>query len=144
VSAVYDAAPRKSFVAALKDVPELWELTYDEAPSRSTRATSTTTAARRASRSRGPFPPRRTKLDAILDDFFFDPTYAYVIGAARDGKGGQVVNLDVRRKVADVPLPGLPHLASGISWTWQDRPGARHAESEDGVVSVIDMKTGSP
>jgi mono/diheme cytochrome c family protein len=29
VSAVYDAAPRKSFVAALKDVPEVWEISYD-------------------------------------------------------------------------------------------------------------------
>ena len=29
VSAVYDATPRKSFVAALKDVPEVWELSYD-------------------------------------------------------------------------------------------------------------------
>jgi cytochrome c553 len=29
VSAVYDAAPRKSFIAALKDIPEVWEITYD-------------------------------------------------------------------------------------------------------------------
>src|SRR5690606_36387939 len=29
VSAVYDAGPRKSFVAALKDVPEIWEISYD-------------------------------------------------------------------------------------------------------------------
>ena len=29
VSAVYDAAPRRSFVVALKDVPELWEMSYD-------------------------------------------------------------------------------------------------------------------
>ena len=29
VSAVYDAAPRRSFVAALKDMPELWEISYD-------------------------------------------------------------------------------------------------------------------
>jgi len=29
VSAVVDAAPRKSFVVALKDIPELWEISYD-------------------------------------------------------------------------------------------------------------------
>ncbi|MCX7147191.1 MAG: c-type cytochrome, partial [Sulfuritalea sp.] len=29
VSAVYDAAPRQSFVAALKDVPEVWEISYN-------------------------------------------------------------------------------------------------------------------
>ena len=32
VSAVYDAAPRKSFVVALKDLPELWEISYDRRP----------------------------------------------------------------------------------------------------------------
>jgi WD40 repeat protein len=29
VSAVYDAAPRQSFVVALKDIPEVWEISYD-------------------------------------------------------------------------------------------------------------------
>jgi len=29
VSAVYDAAPRRSFVAAMKDIPEIWEISYD-------------------------------------------------------------------------------------------------------------------
>ena len=29
VSAVYDAQPRRSFVVALKDIPELWEISYD-------------------------------------------------------------------------------------------------------------------
>src|SRR4030066_1180394 len=58
----------------------------------------------------GPFPVRRIKLDDYLDDFFFDPPYNHLIGAARNGKNGQVVNLLVGRKIADVELPGLPHL----------------------------------
>ncbi|MBI2734094.1 MAG: c-type cytochrome, partial [Aquabacterium sp.] len=29
VSAVYDAAPRQSFIVALKDLPELWEISYN-------------------------------------------------------------------------------------------------------------------
>nr|MBP6801767.1 c-type cytochrome [Zoogloea sp.] len=29
ISAVYDAAPRKSFIAGLKDLPEVWEISYD-------------------------------------------------------------------------------------------------------------------
>ncbi len=29
VSAIYDAAPRRSFVAVLEDVPELWEISHD-------------------------------------------------------------------------------------------------------------------
>ncbi|MDP2831917.1 MAG: cytochrome D1 domain-containing protein [Pseudomonadota bacterium] len=32
VSAVYDARPRNSFIAALKDIPEVWEIPYDGRP----------------------------------------------------------------------------------------------------------------
>lgn len=141
VSAVYDAAPRKSFVAALKDVPELWELTYDDHAAPVYEGYVHDYRSAEGVPVAGPFPPRRTALDGILDDFFFDPTYAYVIGAARDGQGGQVVNLDVRRKVADVPLPGLPHLASGISWMRQGHQVLATPNLKSAVVSVIDMKT---
>jgi len=44
VSAVYDAAPRRSFVVALKDLPQLWEVSYDEHAPRSTTGWCTTTA----------------------------------------------------------------------------------------------------
>lgn len=144
VSAVYDAAPRRSFVAALKDIPELWELTYDEHAEPIYEGYVHDYRSGEGIAVPGPFPPRRTKLDDILDDFFFDPSYAYVIGASRDGGRGQVVNLDVRRKVAEVPLPGLPHLASGISWTWQGRTVLATPNLKEGVVSVIDMKTWKP
>jgi hypothetical protein len=32
VSAVYDARPRASFIATLKDIPEVWEIPYDGVP----------------------------------------------------------------------------------------------------------------
>ncbi|NNF96687.1 MAG: cytochrome C oxidase Cbb3, partial [Halobacteria archaeon] len=32
VSAVYSAAPRNSFIAALKDIPEVWEISYEDDP----------------------------------------------------------------------------------------------------------------
>lgn len=124
VSAVYDAAPRKSFIAALKDIPELWEFSYDG------QATPDKTA----------FAPRRLKLDDYLDDFFFDPAYEHVVGSSREGQG-QVVNLNAGRKVADVALPGLPHLGSGISWLYQGKTVMATPNLKEGVVSVIDMGT---
>ncbi len=140
VSAVYDAAPRKSFIAALKDIPEVWELTYDpDAPPvyegyvhdyRSAEAVA----------AKGPFPVRRIVLDDVLDDFFFDHKYDHLIGASREGGKGQVVNLNVRRRIATVDLPGLPHLGSGITWEWQGKPVLATTNLKDGVVSVIDMK----
>ncbi|MBK7542272.1 MAG: cytochrome D1 domain-containing protein [Candidatus Competibacter sp.] len=147
VSAVYDAAPRKSFVAALKDIPELWELSYDPKAEPVFKGYVHDYKMGEAVALPGQWTPRVTKLDAILDDFFFSQDYAYVLGAARpaDGgdksiPGGQVVNLDVRRKIADLPLSGLPHLGSGISWTYQGRPVMATPNLKDGVVSVIDMK----
>jgi DNA-binding beta-propeller fold protein YncE len=88
-----------------------------------------------------PFAIRRTPLDAILDDFFFDPSYDHLIGAARDGHTGQVVNLNVRRKIAEVDLPGLPHLGSGITWQWHGKPVLATPNLKEGIVTVIDMKT---
>lgn len=141
VSAVYDAAPRKSFVAALKDIPEVWEIPYgDDAPP-VYRGLVHDYRMGEALAEPGKFAVRVTLLDDYLDDFFFDPSYAYVIGASRDGAGGQVVNLDVRRKITAVDLPGLPHLGSGITWEYQGRLVLATPNLRQGVVSVIDMKS---
>lgn len=121
VSAVYDAAPRNSFIAALKDIPEVWEIHYDEASLAEN------------------FTPRRMPLDDYLDDFFFDQGYVHLIGASRDAGKGQVVHLDQGRRVASVDLPGMPHLGSGITWEYQDRTVMATPNLREGVVSIIDM-----
>lgn len=140
VSAVYDAAPRKSFIAALKDIPEVWELSYDEKGPPVYAGLVHDYKMAEGLALKGPFPPRRIKLDDFLDDFFFDPAYNHVIGSSRGGHG-QVVNLNIGRKIADVDLPGLPHLGSGISWDYQGRPVMASPNLKDGIVTVIDMKT---
>ncbi|MBS4097640.1 MAG: c-type cytochrome [Sulfuricella sp.] len=119
VSAVYQAEPRGSFVAALKDVKEVWEIAYAKAD----------------------FPVRRIAVENYLDDFFFDQSYRHLIGAARDGKKGQVIDLDSGTKVAEIELPGMPHLGSGITWEWQGKPVMATPNIKDAVVSVIDMNT---
>jgi DNA-binding beta-propeller fold protein YncE len=144
VSAVYDAAPRRSFVVALKDIPEIWEVSYDPAAEPVYEGMVHDYRLKEGIAAPGQFTPRRTKLDEILDDFFFDQSYAYVVGAAREGGKGQVVNLDVRRKIADVALPGLPHLASGITWQLDGRTVMATPNLKQGVVSVIDMKSWKP
>ncbi|MGI9416703.1 MAG: cytochrome D1 domain-containing protein [Geminicoccaceae bacterium] len=140
VSAVYQAAPRDSFVVALKDIPELWEVSYADPPPEGygsfvhSHETGMVEAA-----DEGRFPIRRTELKEPLDDFFFDQSYRHVIGSARDGGRGVVVQLDVRREIAELPLPGLPHLGSGISWDWQGKRVMATPHLKEGVVSVIDM-----
>jgi DNA-binding beta-propeller fold protein YncE len=141
VSAVYDAAPRQSFIAALKDIPEVWEIPYGKDASPVYRGLVHDYRMAEGLAENGPFPVRRIELDDYLDDFFFDPKYDHLIGAARDAGKGQVVNLNVRRKIASVDLPGLPHLGSGITWDYDGHPVLATPNLKDGLVSVIDMKT---
>jgi DNA-binding beta-propeller fold protein YncE len=117
VSAVYAAPPRNSFIAALKDIPEAWEVTVEN----------------------GEAQVRRMETDTWLDDFFFDPGYQHLIGAARDGKHGLVIDLDTGKTVAELPLPGMPHLGSGITWEYQGRRVMATPHFRTNAVSIIDM-----
>jgi mono/diheme cytochrome c family protein len=141
VSAVYAAPPRGSFVAALKDLPEVWEISYRDPPPQ---GFSGLVHDYRADSGEGNlqqrFPLRRLAVAEILDDFFFDQEYVHLIGAARDG-GGQVLDLDLGRVTTRIDLPGLPHLGSGITWEYQGRRVLATPNLKEGVVSVIDMES---
>ncbi len=140
VSAVYNAPPRNSFIVALKDVTEVWEISYLDNPEPVYNGYVHDYRYDEAIADRGPFPVRRIVLDDYLDDFFFDQSYEHLIGAARNGKNGQVINLIVGRKIAEIELKGLPHLGSGISWIYKGIPVFATPNLKTGMVSVIDMK----
>jgi cytochrome c553/WD40 repeat protein len=148
VSAVYDAAPRKSFVVALKDLPELWEISYDPKAEPIHDGLVHDYKMGESIATPGYLGVRRTLLDEPLDDFFFDQSYAHALGATRPKADGtpsaQVVNLDVRRRIASLPLPGMPHLGSGITFAWHDTTVLATPNLKQGVVSIIDMKTWQP
>jgi len=139
VSAVYQAPPRESFVLALKDVPEIWEVFYGDNPPYQGFVHDHRIEG--PPKVHNPFPQRRITVPAILDDFFFDQSYEYVMGASRANDGGQVIDLVIGQKVADLDLPGMPHLGSGITWKYGDSTVMATPHLKDGVVSVIDMKT---
>jgi len=141
VSAVYTAAPRNSFIAALKDIPEVWEINYAENPPpgfgqwvHDYRADS----GENIKPDR--LPIRRISVEDYLDDFFFDQNYIQLVGASRDGSG-QVLNLDIGRVIHRIDLPGMPHLGSGITWRYEDRLVLATPNLRTGEVSVIDMNT---
>jgi mono/diheme cytochrome c family protein len=143
VSAVYQARPRDSFIAALKDVPEIWEVATDHnaPPVYSGLVHSHERGMVEAlPASQGLFALRRIEVPEPLDDFFFDPLYRNLIGSAREGKAAVVVNLNVGRDVRRLELPGLPHLGSGIAWRWQGRPVMATPHLREGKVSVIEMR----
>jgi mono/diheme cytochrome c family protein/DNA-binding beta-propeller fold protein YncE len=148
VSAVYDASPRRSFVVALKDIPELWEISYDRAAEPIHDGLVHDYRMGEAIARPGYLNARRTPLEQPLDDFFFDQRYRHAIGATRPDASGrfaaQVVNLDVRRKIADLPIAGMPHLGSGITFAWEGSTVLASPNLRDGAIDVIDMKTWKP
>jgi len=141
VSAVYAAPPRNSFIAALKDIKEVWQISYDDNPPagfggwvHDYNPEGGEVVKPEA------FPVRRIKVDDYLDDFFFDQEYVSIIGASREGKG-QVVDLDLGRVVVpDLALAGMPHLGSGITWEYQGRTVLATPNLREGSVTVIDME----
>ena len=179
VSAVYDAEPRKSFVVALKDLPELWEISYDPKAAPIHDGLVHDFRMGEAIAKTGFLGVRRTPLSEPLDDFFFDPGYRHVIGAMRPAPAAaragsvaaaasapasasaasasaasasagaaadppptaQVINLDARTRVATLPLPGLPHLGSGIAFNWQGRTVIATPNLQQGLITVIDPAT---
>jgi cytochrome c553 len=142
VSAVYQAPTRQSFVVALKDLPEVWEVAYSDPPPKSFGLVHSHEAGMVEGLEAGErFPVRRTELRKPIDDFFFDPSYTHLLGAARDGGSAVVVNLDVRRTIAELPLPGMPHLGSGISWEQDGRRVMATPNLREAALSIIDMRT---
>ncbi|MCW8919099.1 MAG: nitrite reductase [Gammaproteobacteria bacterium] len=141
VSAVYTAKPRQSFVVALKDVPELWEISYADTPPPGFAGWEHSYHKEAGDLQPGePFPRLRIPVEAHLDDFFFNQGYDLLIGASREGKG-MVVSLDVKRVINTLDLPGMPHLGSGITWEYQGHKVMATPNLKEGVVSIIDMES---
>jgi len=143
VSAVYQNPARNSFIAALKDVPEIWEISTDPgAPP----VYGDFVHNRRPGQEEGIpespgglFAHRRIAIGEPLDDFYFDPSYQNVLGASREGTKALVVNLNVGMAIATVSLAGMPHLGSGIAWTWNGRKVMATPHLKDGKLSIIEL-----
>jgi len=141
VSAVYNAAPRNTWVAALKDSPRIWEISYENpAPAGFGQPWSHDYREDSGDAVRELFPVRQLRLETPLDDFFFDQDYIHVVGTSRSGEG-QVVDLDLGRAIATLELPGMPHLSSGITWKYKDTTVLATPNLGENSISIIDMKT---
>jgi cytochrome c553 len=107
VSAVYTAYPRNSFVVALKDVPEMWEVSYeDKPPARFAGFVHSYEKGHEEGAEADLFPIRRIELSGPLDDFFFDQAYRHVFGASRGGAQAVVVHMDVAPRAGDAASEG--------------------------------------
>ena len=130
VSAVYDAAPRRSFVVALKDVQELWEVSYDPQAADIPVGLIHDFRYREGAFLPGFLNPRRTQLDDYLDDFFFTQDYSELVGdvarrAARAGGPPRRAAQDRDRRPRRHAAPGLRHQLAA-----RRAHGRRDAEPE--------------
>jgi len=148
VSAVYNAPPRHSFIVALKDVKEIWEIPYSDKGGVEVYKGWAHDYRKDGGegklenwRVNDPFPIRRIETDDFVTDFFFDPDYINLIGTARNSHNGQVINLDIKKKVAVIALTGMPHLGSGITWDYHDKEVFASPNIKEGKITVIDMET---
>jgi hypothetical protein len=137
VSAVYDAPARHSFIAALKDIPELWELRYDADAPPVYQGFVHDFRLGEGVPVPGAFPPRRVLLEEPLEDFLFDPDFLYVIGVTGNGQV-MAIDLDARRRLAALELSGLPRPGAGVRWEREGRRLLALPNLREGVVSVID------
>lgn len=102
VAAIVDAPARRSFVVALRDVAELWEISYDPKAEDFYEGLVHDFRTGEGIPVRGFLNPRRTYLGEPLQSLSFDPLSTEVLGVAGDSL--QRINLDVRRHIASQPL----------------------------------------
>ena len=102
VAALHDAPARRSFVVALKDVPEVWEVSYNPTAEDIAVGMVHDFQYKEGAFIPGYLNPRRTFLPDPLDDFSFSRDYSELIGAVGKTCKRVLVNLDVRRQIADL------------------------------------------
>lgn len=84
---------------------------------------------------------RRIAVDNYLDDFFFDQSLSPLDRRHAGRQEGAGDRSRFQKKVAEIDLPGMPHLDSGITWEYQGRPVVATPNLKEPLVSVIDMTT---
>ncbi len=139
-SAVYTAEPRKTFIVALKDFKQVWEINYEKNPPSGFGEWVHDYNKESGESEVKKFPIRKINIDLFLDDFFFDQDYIKIIGASRQGKG-RVIDLDLGRIVADLDLSGMPHLSSGITWKYKDKMVLATPDLKKAQISIFDMQS---
>ncbi|HNV60563.1 MAG TPA: cytochrome D1 domain-containing protein [Rhodoferax sp.] len=102
VAAVYDAPARKSFVVALRDVPEVWEVSYDPTAEDIPVGMVHDFQYKEGAFIPGYLNPRRSYLPQPVAELVFTPDYSeFVATVGATGKRVRV-NLDVRRQIANL------------------------------------------
>lgn len=137
---VVDAAARQCFVVALNGLEELWEISYDPQAEGIFDGMVHDYRMGEGIARQGFLGVRRTKLARPLASLFIDPIQAHALGHAGEGPG-DVVNLDVRRRIESLPVDA-PLRPASLAVSLHD--GARLLVAPvagQPWLQVIDMKS---
>ncbi len=141
VAALRDAASRQSFVVALEDAPEVWEISYDPKAEDVPIGVIHDFQYREGAFVRGYLNPRRSAVPTPLADFTFAPDHSELLGATRAAGKAQVVNLDVRKRIAEVEVSALARPGAAEVWDRNGRPVMALRERGEGAIGVVDLET---
>lgn len=132
VTAVRVDARRKSFLAALPGLPELWEVSFDDAAEPIYPGLVHDFRLGEGIAMPGKLNARRAPLDEPLDDLALDPHGANVVGTSLARPRAQVVNLFVRRRIATID--GVEGATAGSMARWRvDGASVVAMPARDGV-----------
>jgi hypothetical protein len=155
-AAVIDMPSRRSFLAALPGLPEVWEVSYDDAAPALFPGLVHDYRFGEAIAVPGKLNPRRVPLAEPVDDLLADPDGADVLASGHGWPRVQVINLHVRRRIGvvdtsapasagarwsgAVAVPRGDHLRIVDTRTWQDRADVPLG----GAVTRVRAHAGSP
>jgi DNA-binding beta-propeller fold protein YncE len=153
VGVVFDTGPRKSFIVSFEAMAQLWEISYDPRAEAIFDGLVHDYRMGEAIAQPGFLGVRRVPLDRAVDIVGFDPPRRNVLAAPRQSGDSaeaatlDVVNLDVRRRIAQLPLGAIPNAVpvrrGAAAFTSQGRQLVALSGRADGIVRIADPATWS-
>lgn len=145
IATLHVAPARKSFFVALKDSPEIWEISYDRNAEPVYEGLVHDYRMGEAIPKPGFLGVKRTILDESLEDIFFFVDGRHALGRARSNVAGSsqlhVINLDIRRRISIVALPGLASPGSAVSFAQAGTAMLAIPDRQAGLVNVVEVKS---
>lgn len=142
VSSVLTLASRQSFVVALTDIAEVWEISYNPTAPEIPLGVIHDFQYREGAFAPGFLNPVRTTLAFPLQEFTVIPGTDEILAASTDASTLNVVNLDVRRPIARWQFSDAVDLGRGHSWIQQNATILATASKNENSLHFIDLGTG--
>lgn len=145
VSALLDAAARRSFVIVFDSLPQLWELSYDPNAEPLYRGMVHDYRMGEGIAEPGFLNLRRTHLQVPLREPGFDARHALVLARAPDQADGQatlvLVQLDVRQPIATAVVHGDPDTAATRRVLHDGHERLEVPDRQGGPALLLDPRT---